>query len=526
MNKISMLFPKRGKKVSSNLFCQHVSVSKPILYVATVTVGLLGLSGCGSDSDSNEASSGQSVTVESVSFGGRSVSFATKSQPLYEFNLSNSIYASDSGEVQILSVENLSGRAACEPVAINERSFSIGAEQYGACDYRYYVGRVDSEKNSQKKAMALSGDSSQITNDYGVARIAITPRTTSSAVNLPPISWHTAINTATGSIDLKAALAAVGKTIGADFTLSETVTRPFASDEDTEEVIVTVNTTANSISYTPAKDFSGVDRLLFSYQNSEGETKLGTLDIAVAHNADKGIEIKDSQNPDNPNNHITYPIIRDDDGAKTQLIDLSSYVNSLSSAPCNDYQLVYIDAFNATVAPADLKDLNNKKFNFTSSQFGNYYISFAVSNHCGTYQMGLMEITVTKPGWKDIALDSSTLAVAPKTKEEMDYSALAYSGTISYGSGDSSADIAVFTTSDAKTYCSKVGGRLPSESEMSQLSAHLGNTSDPQEKWPVVSQYLFSSTDGESTYDMISGGTESAAAHTLYQVSCIVESTN
>ncbi len=507
--------------------------NQSFFFHATCIVFLLGLSGCGSDSDDNSSHSSYSrIDPEVVSFAAQSVSFATDLQPLYQVDLSDAIFASDSGRVQVIGIDNLSGREACEPVAITESGFSVQAGQYGACDYRYYIGRPDTEAKSSQIKSATAAGSTLLSNDYGVARIAITPASISS-VELPPVTYHTTIKTTTEAIDVRAALAAIGHPIDSDFKLSFSGC-PFNTDTSwcntTINNNVVVNVSDDTLTYTPPSDFQGIERLLFSYQDTPGNVKLGVLDIAVAHNVSLGIEI----NADSPDNHIIWQntIWDSNIGNESHTIDISSYVSSLSSAvsgsaDCSDYHLVYIDVFNALVDVGTYSgDYNNKLFDFTPSAVGTYYVSFAVSDHCGTYEMGLIEITVGEPStpdWQDIELSWMQLFTAPKTKEELDAATIHYSGSLTDTNyKPDAANVAAFNASDAADYCDSLDGRVPSATELTALY-----TGKPQEvkSWPTLHNYLV--TDGSDYYQfsLDSGSVTSTTVSALHQVSCIKEGT-
>ena len=75
-------------------------------------------------------------------------------------------------------------------------------------------------------------------------------------------------------------------------------------------------------------------------------------------------------------------------------IDISDFVSSDDE---DDYQLVYVNTFNADVASKDPLDISNKVNTFTAYSAGYHYISFAVSDHNGAYDMGLIKVYVVDP---------------------------------------------------------------------------------------------------------------------------------
>ncbi len=506
-------------------FNKKISMMSRIINLTFIIFLLSALSGCQSeDGNSKEPADG---TSDVVSFAAQSVSMATGLQTLYKVDLSDSIYASDSGQVEVLGVDNLSGLEVCEPVEVTATGFSVSAKQYGVCDYRYYIGRPDTDTAQKSVASVSRSTTLSQTNSYGVARVAITSQTALTPLNLIPITYNTTVDSETEAIDIKAALAAVGVTIGNDYVLQSTVTMPFLPN-DTGEV-TQVDTTAGSITYKPKGGFKGVERLLFSYKDSSGAVKLGALDIAVAHNLDKGFEIKDKNNSSNPPGHITYGVISDKNiGTGSFTIDIKDHlVNLNTNSDCGNFHLVYLDVFNATVTPADSTNYtNNLQFNFTPSQVGSYYISFAVSNHCGAYQMGVMEVIVEELNqeWKNIALSWMQMFTAPRTPDELDEESISYTGTVSDTSYAAvSIDVAAFNGADAVAYCEAINGRLPTPDELKTLVNNPLGTPKELEDWPIQNRYLAKEGNYYYSVNLSSGGYTSTGASAQLQVSCVKE---
>ncbi|MFA0108271.1 hypothetical protein AB4441_25205, partial [Vibrio splendidus] len=72
-----------------------------------------------------------------------------------------------------------------------------------------------------------------------------------------------------------------------NWTLSPSITQPY-----TKGSLVNVDVTNHLIEYIPAPGTSGIDRLMYSYiDDSAGQAYSGVIDIAVAENANQGIEL-------------------------------------------------------------------------------------------------------------------------------------------------------------------------------------------------------------------------------------------
>ncbi|MGR5448149.1 hypothetical protein ACPV47_24990, partial [Vibrio jasicida] len=254
--------------------------------------------------------------------------------------------------------------------------------------------------------------------------------------------------------------------------------------------VATADPLTDTISYTPPAGFEGIERILFSYSNSTtGEVLLGTLDIAVSHSANQGLLVEE----DIKHSEVEVNV--------ETTIDVSPYVTSLDG---DDYQLVYVDSFNAATEPASLS-LTNKTFTFQTSQFGNHYVSFAVSDHSGALAMGLIEVPAFDPNqgaqWDDIDYQG-LLFTAPLTTVEAVAESVAYDSKLEDTFYTPAVELALFDSSSAQSYCSTFG-RLPTSSELVSL---IGGSSGLQTtyNWPISAQYLAQDDGAIKTVDVTS----------------------
>lgn len=78
----------------------------------------------------------------------------------------------------------------------------------------------------------------------------------------------------------------------------------------------------------------------------------------------------------------------------------------------DDYQLIEVQSFSASVSATAPSDVTNKRFNFQAAMPGEHVVSYIVSNHYGEYSMGLIriEVSASQSGkvFSDIAVSDDT----------------------------------------------------------------------------------------------------------------------
>ena len=365
------------------------------------------LSGCNSGADNDTVGNSVSPEVVGTTINAQNTTVTTPFSESYLIDLSDKVFVGDNKSFKLLDVTSLSQSTDCFPTEQSEKSFRISANHAMSCDYRYKV--VVTQKQSETPETRSFARLTDAPTAEATIRVAVNSKAVEiSDVTLPTISAVTS-SERTIVIDVSQQLRSLaGYVVEDGFKLDEQVSLPYSTNN------VAANTIADTITYTPLNDFEGIDRILFNYvNNATGETRIGTLDIAVSKEENQGFTIEDN---------ITY-----DDVKINQLttIDVTQFVTSLDM---DDFQLVYVDSFNATTAPLDPTDVHNKEFTFESSSFGQYYVSFAVSDHNGAYGLGLIKITISEsevfelagevlfpnfvPASGELATESYTLSLA------------------------------------------------------------------------------------------------------------------
>ncbi|HDM8238592.1 hypothetical protein ACXZ7L_00040 [Vibrio campbellii] len=449
------------------------------------------LAGCNGEGE-NTTDSGSPESVAPTNIVAQNATFITQHDAQYKVDLSDKVAVSNGKSFKIVELTPLTQAAECYPIEQTDQSFTIAADTSKSCTYEYKVAVVDAPNTAPTAAMrsvaAVNMDTTPT--DIAVTRVAVTTAeaTAASEVEWPAISAVTFVETPI-EVDIKDELlfqAAIRVPTG--FVLSEEVSLPYAFPG--APINATANPMKNTITYSPYSGFEGIERILFSYINdSTGEVYLGTLDIAVAFEANHGLEVQKGGSVEK------VPV-----GLSTT-IDVKPFVTSLDD---DVFQLIYVDSFNAATAPLNPGFLGNTQLTFETSLVGYHYVSFAVSDNNGAYGFGLIEVPVYDPNkaaqWDGIH-GLALFFTAPLTTSEALMEQIEYSGTVEDTFFSPTVSLALFNSASVPNLCSHFAGRLPTSTELINLSADV-QTSD---NWPVSAEYIAEDSGVMKTVDMKTG---------------------
>lgn len=450
-------------------------------------VVLIGLMGC-QDGGEKAPENGTPDYLVPATISAQNANFITEYQDRYRVDLSDKVSVSGGKSFTLREVVPLSNTAECQPLEIMAQSFTIAAQSSKSCDYEYKVAVSDAPQAAASATSEALAPASLVgaPTDIAVTRIAVTSEasTEDSQIELTAISAVTLIGEQV-AVDVKEQLLYQASfTVPEGYSLSTELSLPYSGNVATAEPLT------NTITYTPPGGFQGIERILFSYENNAtGEVLLGTLDIAVSVTANQGLMVEDD---------ITH-----DDVAINELvtIDVTPYVTSLDG---DGFQLVYVDSFNAATAPLDPDDVSNKQFTFETSQMGNHYVSFAVSDNNGAYAMGLVEVPAFDPNktgqWDGISYQG-VYFTAPLTTQEASGKQVTYNETLVDNYYTPSVDLALFSAGNALNYCG-LEGRLPTPEELTQLSSDSVQT---KHNWPISEQYIAKDDSTYKTVELTTG---------------------
>ena len=453
----------------------------------------IALAGCNGEGE-NAKDNGSPESTVPATIVAQNATFITQHDANYKVDLSDKVSVSDGKSFRLVEVTSLTQDAECYPLEQTEQAFTIAADTSKSCTYEYKVEVVDtsSAAKSESKSFFSAASADLAPTDIAITRVAVTSAeaTATSQVEWPAISAVTFVGEPK-EVDIKDELlyqAAIRVPMG--FVLSEEVSLPYAFPGAPINAIA--EPLKNTITYTPFDGFEGIERILFSYINeTTGEVYLGTLDIAVAFQANKGLEVEKGGAVDKVQ-------------VGTQVtIDVKPFVTSLDD---DVFQLIHVDSFNAATAPLNPGFLGNTQLTFETSDVGYHYVSFAVSDNNGAYGYGLIEVPVYDPNkaaqWSGIH-SQALFFTAPLTTSEALMEQIEYSGSVVDDTYVPELSVALFNSVSAQSYCNNDGvSRLPTSTELSLLSAEDVKTSN---NWPVLQQYIASDAGVIKTVDMNTG---------------------
>ncbi|PMM07269.1 hypothetical protein BCT63_05280 [Vibrio kanaloae] len=418
---------------------------------AVIALALAGLYGCNSDSGGSSSGDGSklpaTISVTDAAFS-EQVSLEN-----YYVDLTKHVVVSDGSQFHLSKVNSLSSDSSCDVVSIEEKGFTVSGSSSKVCDYEYYVEALQNQKLSM-------GDKS--------ANSRVIFSVNSDSAQLPPLGLVTLQDTEL-KIDLVTEFDRLGISLE-DFELSSDLLLPYK-----HESYAVADPENKSIIFNPEAGFRGIDRIMFSMTNTKGEVKAGVLDIAISEQPNEGIVVeKMSYYPDK--------IVE----TETIDIDISEYVQSKGQ----EYQLTYVNSFDAIVRPKHPLDTDNKIFTLKPIVKRIFSVTYGVSDRVGNFYVGIIQFDPTLTAtaqWDDIYFDNkiyaAPLTVGVADEKGYDYRIVVYDKSYSppaelvwYGSAD------IIGTDICAKYLPK--GRVASLTEM----RNLGRAFDIKKKynWPTT----------------------------------------
>lgn len=376
-------------------------MKKLYLALAVVPFALLGCGGEGSGSDTSKNSTSQQEQSPVVYSQDGIV--RTYTDQKLSVNLSERNSISNSDELLIDDITNITGSSQCDPVTISGMIFELEAfENPTMCQYQYSLRSVESGTTFSNPRM--------VTSVLVEKRTTIMPNSRSSlrslpSTTLPPIQVSISVPGSVANIDLNAQLASLYPTDseGNKYVLSSTVLvlgsgSAKATTDDLKKSIVEYT----SDTY----DLGGITRLIYSLSDDfdgdgVGDFKVGAIDISVSSSdsnsnpetkyfqwTNNGVDIKVGQK-------YTIDVASDISADCTYGREPQDTKGScVFDSDGDSLQLVGVYAYDATVSPTSLTQLDNTKFDVTFSRTGLHDISYQVSDHYGGFATGIVRVYV------------------------------------------------------------------------------------------------------------------------------------
>lgn len=259
------------------------------------------------------------------------------------------------------------------------------------------------------------------------------------------------------------------------------------------------------------------NRILFTLTDSTkpGEDAFGALYVTVSDTANQPPAIGDIRYDYNvQSGESVYAF-------QTLLVDLAALPNlGITEPDGEDWQLVEVQSYSASVMPADPDSVANKQFFFQAGAVGDHIVSYVVGDHEAGFAMGLIKITVGAveyaKSWNNIIIGDKTFQATPLYSEVTNRGVMAEAV---YDDGVSNT-VGGVTGSAAKSYCSN-GNHLATLEELELLRTTPAADAERLE-YPVERTYVIYDGGGQPlTYELNSGITASydpASSPTQYVI--------
>ncbi len=402
------------------------------LYLALI-VAPFALLGCGGEgAESSTSSNNSSVEREPVIYSQDGIVRTFTGQKL-SINLSERNVVSNGQELAIDDITSLSSNAQCDPISVSGMTFALGAfENPTMCQYKYSLRSVETgvEYVNPNMVTNVIVQEKPLVIQNSLSSLRSLPSTT-----LPPIQVSVSKPGSVVKVDLNSRLASLypKDENGKNYVLSSMVLVLGSGSAKS-----TTNDLGKSIvEYTSdSYDRGGITRLIYSLSDDftgtgEGDFKVGAIDISVSSSgsnstpetkyfqwSNNGSDIKAGQK-------YTIDVASDISAECTYGREPQDTKGScIYDADSDSLQIVGVYAYDATVAPTSLTQLDNTKFDVTFRRTGTHDISYQVSDHNGGFATGIVRVNVeenTPPVLYDnpkivYISESSTFTSAPVNK--------------------------------------------------------------------------------------------------------------
>ncbi len=184
-----------------------------------------------------------------------------------------------------------------------------------------------------------------------------------------------------------------------------------------------------------------------------------------------------------------------------------------------EWQLIDVQSYSATVTPTNPNSVTNKSFNFNAGTVGEHYVSYIIADHFGGYSSGLIKITVSAKEnpvtWNSISSNGNVFTAPLIYSQALD-KGLNVSAQWDNGVNNT---VAGFGQNTGTLYCDTIGV-LPSVNELGSLRNDSSSTTKLN-LWPKQKAYLAQNNGTVVGYNLRTGSTQAYNASVPYYVTCI-----
>lgn len=446
---------------------------------------IVAISGCGGEEDQSIPSPTPESTPMIVMDGFSTVTPKTKAF----IDLSPFIRGSD---VRISGVYTDSSNAACGTPTVQGRGINVEIEEGAYCQFTYSAQQIGLP-HAKASLNVLATEAPEPT--------------------LPPISQAMVLGGASAKFNIQALL-------GADWKDSYTLNTASVQVQGMEGNLGAVNAAGNIISFTPP-ELSGWNRIIFTLDDAETPeaSVVGAVYVTISEAVNQSPQIGEPKY-DYGANHTSLEDKVFMGESKTLNLETLTGLN-ISEPDGQEWQLVSVQSFTASVSAASPNSVTNKSFEFLAPTIGDHYVSYIIADHYGGYSAGLIKMTVFAKGgvptWADITTGGNTYS-APKTYEQA--TEIGYIVSPLWDEPVKNT-VAGFTASTANRYCATLGN-TPSVAELEALR-YAG---DELTRWPLEHLYIAYDKGKLVGFNLNNGEViASSGVGSDYYVTCIIDKT-
>ncbi len=441
--------------------------------IALLLAGMLSACGGGDEGDSNSATPLPPSPVGSVSvvdgFGAVRPDTATR--------VDLSAFVRGQGAV-LTAME--STQAGCYASGLSGLTAEVTIDKGGLCQYTYTASNSASSAKASLNMLASS----------------------KASPVLPPLSQAVVLGGGDVTYDLPALL-------GGDWPSGYSLD-PTSLQVQGGSVQGSASASGDSIIYTPPTT-PDWNRIVFILKDPArpNEDALGTLYVTVSDAVNQAPVIGTPKYDYKAQTGTTVVTFED------AVLDLGSLVNlNISDPEGQDWQLVEVQSYSASVTPVDPNSVTNKQFTFSAGTLGTHIVSYIVGDHEGGFTMGMLNITVGPKervkDWADITIGDLTFFAPPLYSEAASKSVTAegvWDDGVNLNDTPPGNTIAGVTGLGASAYCN--GKRLATKANLDTLRTTTAVDVE-RAKYPVLRNYLVPDASGVGylTYNLSSGATE------------------
>ncbi|HIF9195255.1 TPA: hypothetical protein ACX6PX_000470 [Photobacterium damselae] len=409
---------------------------------------LVSLFGCGGSDDGGVTEG--NTPAQKISINAQDELKFTQLNTKTTIDLRQRVHAQNNESLLISNVKSINGD--CDILSIDGLSFDIYSRNVDVCRFEYSVTPASDNYTGSAKAVAQI-----VANEESTQYQYLSPISRTIQIN-KSISFNTSdLGIENGYVLDPQSVAVLNGT-----------------GTGTDETGELANISESGFDYT-APNTETIVRIFYSVINiTDNIVKPGIIYIAIGQNT--------NINPSVSDRTLENSILTNGD----RTINISSFV---SDGDQDELQLIYARGI---IGNVDIT--GNLEFQHKSSTTGHEYITYIVSDHNGGYGIGLLDFSILL--YEQISDSSQELIfMPPMTKNSPE---LVTSSDLYYEVGINGFEgyYPVFTQSLASSYCATMGGRLPTENELTTMwNGILKEPVFNTYKWQSGKPYLTSEID-------------------------------